>query len=46
MLERETGKPVHPIVEKPVPSSDLIGEQTSPTQALSNSASSFCETGI
>jgi quinoprotein glucose dehydrogenase len=34
MLERETGKPVHPIVEKPVPASDLIGEQTSPTQAF------------
>ena len=32
MLERETGKPVHPIVEKPVPASDLTGEQTSPTQ--------------
>lgn len=32
MLERETGKPVHPIIERPVPSSDLIGEQTSPTQ--------------
>jgi len=32
MLERETGKPVHPIIEKPVPASDLAGEQTSATQ--------------
>lgn len=32
MLERETGKPVYPILEKPVPASDLAGEQTSPTQ--------------
>ena len=32
MLERETGKPVHPIIEKPVPASQLKGEQTSATQ--------------
>lgn len=32
MLDRETGKPVHPIIERPVPSSDLRGEQTSATQ--------------
>jgi quinoprotein glucose dehydrogenase len=32
MLDRETGKPVHPIIEKPVPASDLAGEQTSATQ--------------
>ncbi|MGV3685808.1 MAG: PQQ-binding-like beta-propeller repeat protein [Daejeonella sp.] len=34
MLDRETGKPVHPIVEKPFPASDLAGEQTSPTQPV------------
>jgi len=33
VLERETGKPVFDILEKPVPSvSDLTGEQLSPTQ--------------
>lgn len=32
LLERETGKPVHPIIEKPVPASELAGEQTAPTQ--------------
>jgi len=32
MLDRVTGTPVYPIIEKPVPSSDLAGEQTSPTQ--------------
>ena len=32
MLDRETGKPIHPILERPVPFSDLEGEQTSPTQ--------------
>lgn len=32
MLDRETGKPVYPIIEIPVPASELAGEQTSPTQ--------------
>ena len=33
VLDRENGKPVYDIVEKPVPTnSDLIGEQLSPTQ--------------
>jgi len=31
-LERETGKPVYPVEERPVPQSDIPGEQTSPTQ--------------
>ncbi|MES3018430.1 MAG: PQQ-binding-like beta-propeller repeat protein [Bacteroidota bacterium] len=34
MLDRKTGAPIHPIVEQPVPSSDLLGEQTSPTQPV------------
>ncbi len=34
MLERETGVPVHPIIEQPVPQSDLAGEQASPTQPV------------
>lgn len=32
VLNRETGKPVWPIVERPVPQSNVKGEQTSPTQ--------------
>jgi quinoprotein glucose dehydrogenase len=33
IFERETGKPVYDIVEKPVPTeTDLLGEQLSPTQ--------------
>jgi len=32
VLDRVTGQPVWPIVEKPVPQSDVPGEKTSPTQ--------------
>src|SRR6187549_415423 len=32
VFERETGKPVWPIEERPVPKSDVPGEWTSPTQ--------------
>jgi len=31
-LDRETGKSVYPMEERPVPQSDVPGEQTSPTQ--------------
>ncbi len=31
-LERETGKPIYPVEERPVPASDIPGEVTSPTQ--------------
>lgn len=31
-LDRETGKPVYPVEERPVPQSDVPGEQTSATQ--------------
>lgn len=31
-LDRETGKPIYPVEERPVPQSDVPGEQTSPTQ--------------
>jgi quinoprotein glucose dehydrogenase len=34
VFERETGKPVFPIVENPVPQTDVPGEQTAPTQPL------------
>jgi quinoprotein glucose dehydrogenase len=32
VLDRETGRPVFPVEERPVPASDIPGEQTSPTQ--------------
>ena len=32
VLERDTGRPLWPIEERPVPQSDVPGEQTSPTQ--------------
>ena len=32
VFERETGKPIWPIEERPVPASDVPGEQASPTQ--------------
>ncbi len=35
LLERNTGKPVYPIIETPVPTfSDLVGEKISPTQPI------------
>jgi quinoprotein glucose dehydrogenase len=34
MFDRETGKPVYPIEEVPVPKSELKGEWTSPTQPV------------
>lgn len=33
-LERETGKPIFPVEERPVPASDVPGERTSPTQPI------------
>lgn len=32
VLNRMTGQPIYPMVEKPVPQSDVPGEKTSPTQ--------------
>jgi len=32
MLDRETGKPIYPIIERPVPASVLAGEKASATQ--------------
>jgi quinoprotein glucose dehydrogenase len=35
VLDRLTGKPLYPVIEKPVPQSDVPGERTSPTQPFS-----------
>ena len=34
VLHRETGKPLFPVLEQPVPASDVPGEWTSPTQPI------------
>jgi quinoprotein glucose dehydrogenase len=34
VLDRATGRPVFPVMERPVPSSDIPGEQASPTQPI------------
>ena len=36
VLNRKTGVPLYPVEERPVPASDVIGEQTSPTQPFSD----------
>lgn len=36
VLNRDTGKPVFPVAERPVPQSNVPGEQTSPTQPFSS----------
>ena len=39
ILDRETGRPVHPIVETPVPTdTDLVGEKPYPTQPIPHTA--------
>jgi quinoprotein glucose dehydrogenase len=34
VLDRETGKPLHKVDERPVPKSDVPGEESSPTQPM------------
>ncbi|MGH9450895.1 MAG: pyrroloquinoline quinone-dependent dehydrogenase [Terriglobia bacterium] len=34
ILNRDNGRPVFPVVERPVPQSRVLGEQTSPTQPI------------
>ncbi len=36
VLHRETGEPVFPVTERPVPQTDVPGERTSPTQPFSS----------
>jgi len=35
VLDRQSGKPLFPVEERPVPASDVVGEQASPTQPFS-----------
>ena len=45
-FDRATGKPIWPIVEKPVPPSDVPGEQASPTQPIPSRPAPFEYQGV
>jgi quinoprotein glucose dehydrogenase len=46
VFDRETGKPVWPIEERPVPQSKVPGEQTSPTQPFPTKPAPFERAGF
>ena len=46
VFDRETGEPVWPITERPVPSSDVPGEWTSPTQPFPAKPAPFDRQGV
>lgn len=46
VFDRETGEPVWPIEERPVPTSDVPGERTSPTQPFPTRPAPFDLQGI
>ena len=46
VLNRETGEPVWPIEERPVPQSELPGEKTSPTQPFPTRPAPFDRQGV
>jgi quinoprotein glucose dehydrogenase len=46
VFDRVTGKPVWPIEERPVPSSDVPGEQPFPTQPFPTKPPPFAEQGV
>lgn len=46
VLDRVTGKPLLPVAEKPVPPSDVPGEQTSPTQPMPLATPPLARTGF
>jgi quinoprotein glucose dehydrogenase len=46
VFDRATGKPVWPIVETPVPQTDVPGEWTSPTQPIPSKPAAFDRQGV
>lgn len=46
VFDRVTGQPVWPIVERPVPQSDVPGEKTSPTQPFPTKPAAFDRQGV
>lgn len=45
-FDRVTGKPVWPIKERPVPASDVLGEQASPTQPFPSKPPAIAPQGV
>src|SRR6185436_12700063 len=46
VLNRETGEPIWPIEERPVPQSDVPGEKVSPTQPFPTKPAPFDRQGV
>ncbi len=46
VFNRDTGKPLWPIKEKPVPQSDVPGEQSSPTQPFPTKPPAYARMGL
>jgi quinoprotein glucose dehydrogenase len=46
VFDRATGKPVWPIVERPVPQTDVPGEETSPSQPFPTKPPAFAKQGF
>jgi quinoprotein glucose dehydrogenase len=46
VFDRTNGEPVWPIVERPVPQSDIPGEKTSPTQPFPTKPAAFDRQGV
>jgi len=46
VFDRQTGEPVWPIIERPVPQTDVPGEWTSPTQPIPTKPAPFDQQGI
>ena len=46
LLDRETGEPLFPVEERPVPASDLKDEETWPTQPFPLGSATICPPGI
>ena len=46
VFNRETGEPIWPIVERPVPQTDVPGERTSPTQPFPTKPAPFDQQGF
>src|SRR5579862_181595 len=46
VFDRVTGRPIWPIEERPVPASDVNGEQASPTQPFPTKPPAFTEQGV
>jgi quinoprotein glucose dehydrogenase len=45
-FDRVTGEPIWPIVERPVPQSDIAGEKTSPTQPIPTKPAPYAQQGL